>query len=156
MISIHPIPINALFLFGGTSADDNVVGSMANNTINGYAGNDYLWGDNSGTVSSGLCGADTISGGAGNDTLYGDAKSLAGTAVGGNDTLYADSSSGSGVGGCSDHLFGDAYDMTGAANTARGGDDKLYDYSINANSELDGDAWYMGTQAGTSHASGGN
>ncbi len=56
----------------GSMADDNISGlSNAGNRINGFDGNDYLYGGNQADVIDGGTGDDTLNGGEGNDTLVG-------------------------------------------------------------------------------------
>jgi len=67
--------------FSGGILGEYVEGDAGNDTLNGYGGNDILYGDsfeNPWAVSYSADGNDTLNGGMGNDTLYGQ---------GGNDIL---------------------------------------------------------------------
>lgn len=54
----------------GTAGDDNLYGGDGNDTINGLAGNDKLYGGNGNDTLLGGIGNDVLDGGAGNDTYH--------------------------------------------------------------------------------------
>lgn len=99
----------------GDRDGDQSGGQAGDQTIFGLSGNDTLYGDVTGSLSTGARGGnDTLSGGPGNDAAYGDAKQLVGESFGGNDNLAGNDGN--------DTLYGDAETMSA---TSRGGDDKL-------------------------------
>ena len=97
---------------------DTHIGTAGDDTINTGVGNDFLYGDGTGTVYYG--GNDTLSADGGNDYLYGDTSYY--SYVGGNDIL----SGGSGT----DYLLGDAwtYSYYGGRDYLYGGADTDYLY----------------------------
>ena len=89
---------NANNTLNGTAGADVIVGRGGNDTINGKGGADTLCGSGGSDTIAGGNGADTIEGGLGNDTLKGDGGRDAVKGQGGKDRL----SGGSGVGDACD------------------------------------------------------
>lgn len=114
----------------GTSGDDSLYGSNANETISGLSGNDTIYGNG---------GEDTLLGGNGNDTIYGSASNEFISGGAGNDTIYGNGGLDTLIGGSGDDVIYGGFEadriLAGAGNDtifANGGGD-----FINTGSGLD-------------------
>ena len=83
-------------------------------SISGFGGADFLFGDVGFLADAAQGGNDVLCGGVGNDTLYGDAEFLVGSSQGGNDNLFS--------GGGNDQLWGDGV----LQDSAVGGADRFH------------------------------
>ena len=98
----------------GTSGDDVLVGSTANEGGHGYSGNDFiqgvdgndrLYGEDDNDTLWGGDGNDTLSGQSGNDTLYGGSGDDTAYGETGSDTLWGGSGSDSLYGGSGNDIY---------------------------------------------------
>jgi fibronectin-binding autotransporter adhesin len=122
----------------GFSGNDLLVGGLGLDRVNGGAGNNTLYGDNSTGNGSVFDGNDIVTGGAGNDILYGGGGNDTMTGAGGVDYLYGNSGDDNMDGGDgNDRLYGGGGNdtMSGATGddllAGNTGNDKLYGKSGN-------------------------
>jgi hypothetical protein len=136
--SLFPTPFYIQTVFVGKSP-------YGYNTITGNIFSDTIYGESSGTLSSGYAGHNTIYGEGGSNTIYGDCYAMTGTFVGGYNTLWADSPSSSDS-AATITIYGDAFSM---AENSVGGHNSITD-SFGTASSIYGNAYEM-----TDYASGG-
>jgi Ca2+-binding RTX toxin-like protein len=123
------IPVTSFIAFAqmtqGTKADDKLVGTssgLSTGSIQGHAGDDFIYGDYGNDVIDGLNGSDHLSGGPGDDTIHGGEGGDFIQGGEGNDKLFGDAGDDKLQGGPgADHFdCGDGNDVVEDFNATEG------------------------------------
>ena len=125
----------------GTAADDVIYGLAGNDSLSGEGGSDTLYGDEGNDTLSGGAGDDTLNGGAGNDTSYGDD---------GDDTFYIGTGENQLYGGNGADIFVIDENSFDASASPYSNVDYIHDFDVGEGDVISIDSILLGYIPGTS------